>query len=91
MSQKHLGTHLDEKLDFSARIKDKISKAYRDTGIIKKLQSNLPINALLTIYISFIRPHLDYGDIVCDQPTNDFFVKNWKASIQCCTRYNWSY
>ena len=80
MSQKHLGTHLGEKLDFNARIKDKISKAYRGIGIIKKLQSNLPRNALLTIYKSFIRPHLDYGDIVCDQPTNDFFVKNWKAS-----------
>ena len=80
MSQKHLGTHLDEKLDFNARIKDKISKAYRGIGIIKKLQGNLPRNALLTIYKSFIRPHLDYGDIVCDQPTNDFFVKNWKAS-----------
>ena len=66
MSQKHLGTHLDEKLDFNARIKDKISKAYRGTGIIKKLQSNLSINALLTICISFIRPHLDYGDTVCD-------------------------
>ena len=51
LSQRHLGTHLDEKLDFNARIKDKISKAYRGTGIIKKLQSNLPINALLTIYI----------------------------------------
>ena len=80
MSQKHLGTHLGEKLDFNARIKDKISKAYRGIGIIKKLQSNLPRNVLLTIYKSFIRPHLDYGDIVCDQPTNDFFVKNWKAS-----------
>ena len=80
MSQKHLGTHLDEKLDFYARIKDKISKAYRGIGIIKKLQSNLPRNALLTIYKSFIKSHLDYGDIVCDQPTNDFFVKNWKTS-----------
>ena len=30
---------------------------------------------LLTIYKSFIRPHLDYGDIVFDQPTNDSFCK----------------
>ena len=79
-SQKHLDIHLDEKLDFNAHIKKKISKVYIGIGIIKKLQSKLPRNALLTIYKSFIRPHLDYGDIVCDQPTNDFFVKNWKAS-----------
>ena len=30
---------------------------------------------LLSIYKSFIRPHLDYGDIVFDQPTNDSFCK----------------
>ena len=79
-STSHLGIHLDEKLDFNAHTKEKISKDNRGTGIIKELQSKLPRNALLTIYKSFIRPHLDYGDIVCDQPTNDFFVKNWKAS-----------
>ena len=65
-SQKHLGILLDEKLDFNAHIKEKISKANRGIGIIKKLQSKLPRNAPLTIYKSFIRPHLDYGDIVYD-------------------------
>ena len=56
---------LNEKLDFNAHIKEKISKAYRGIGMIKKLQSKLSGNALLTIYKSLIRPHLDYyGDIV---------------------------
>ena len=32
-------------------------------------------NALLTIYLSFLRPDLDYPDIVHDQPTNDSFSK----------------
>ena len=63
-SQKHLGIHLDGKPNFNAHIKDKISKVNIGTGIIKKLQSKLPRNALLIIYKSFIRPHLDYGDIV---------------------------
>ena len=31
---------------------------------------NLPRSSLLIIYKSFIRPHLDYGDIVYDQPNN---------------------
>ena len=70
-SQKHLGIHLDEQLDFNTHIEGKISKAYRGIGIIKKLQSKLPRNVLLTIYKSFTRPHLGYGDIVFDQPTND--------------------
>ena len=78
-SQKHLDIHLDEKLDFNAHIKKKISKVYIGIGIIKKLQSKLPRNALLTIYKSFIRPHLDYGDIVFDQPTNDSFVKKLES------------
>ena len=26
--------------------------------------------SLLTIYKSFVRPHLDYGDVIYDQPNN---------------------
>ena len=70
-NQKHLGIDLDEKLDFNARIKEKISKAKRGISIIKKLRSKLPRNLLLIIYKSFIRPHLDYGDTAYDQSTND--------------------
>ena len=39
-SQKHLGMHLDEKLNFIHHIKEKISKANK--GIIKKLNNALP-------------------------------------------------
>ena len=34
---------------------------------------NLPWNALLTIYKSFVRPYLDYGDILYDKPNNENF------------------
>ena len=40
-------------------------------GIIKKLSKTLPWHALITIYKSFVRPHLDYGDIIYDQPNNE--------------------
>ena len=60
-------------------MKEKISKAYRGIDIIKKLQSKLPRNALLTIYKFFIRPQLDYSDILFDQLLMTLFVKNWKA------------
>ena len=73
--QKHLGLYLDEKLNFSHHIKEKISKAYRGIGVIKKLQNFLPRQSLLTIYKSFIRPHLDYGDVVYDQPHNKTFLQ----------------
>ena len=38
----------------------------------KKLQIILQRQALLTIYKSFVRTHLDYGDIVYDQPKNEY-------------------
>ena len=34
---------------------------------------HLPRSASLTIYKSFIRPHLDYGDILYDKPNNENF------------------
>ena len=71
----------DEKLDLNTHIKEKISKANRGVGIIKKLQSKLPRNVLLTIYKSFIRSYLDYGDIVYDQHTTDSFF-NKLESVQ---------
>ena len=42
-------------------------------GLLRKLQSILPRTSLLAIYKSFIRPQLDYGDVVYDQPSNDAF------------------
>ena len=39
-------------------------------GVINKLRLLLPRSSLLTIYKSFIRPHLDYCDVIYDQPNN---------------------
>ena len=41
------------------------------TGFIKRLSVNLPRDALLKIYKSFIGPRLDYGDINYDKPNNE--------------------
>ena len=54
-------------------------------GLIRRLSVNLPRNALLTIYKSFIRPHLDYGDILYDKPSNDNFQsKMEKVQYRAC-------
>ena len=47
---KHLGIHLDEKLNFNHHVKKKINKANKDIGVIKKLSNILTRSALLTIY-----------------------------------------
>ena len=62
---------LGESLKFSFHIKEKMSKAMKGIGIIQKRSKTLPRHALITIYKSFIGPHLDYGDIIYDQPNNE--------------------
>ena len=67
---------LDTKLDFQEHLKDKLSKIIKTIGLLRKLQKILTRPSLLTIYKSFIRPHLDYGDIMYDKAYNTSFRQN---------------
>ena len=66
-----------------------MTKAMKGIGVIKRLSKMLPQHSLLTIYKSFVRPHLDYGDIFYDQPNKSFCQKietvqyNTQALAQC--------
>ena len=40
-------------------------------GLWRELELILPHCCVFTIYKSFIRNHLGYGDVICDQPSND--------------------
>ena len=80
--QKLLGVFLDKKLSFQHHIKEKIAKASEGIGVIKKLDNVLTINALLTIYKSFVRPHLNYGDILYHEPSNES-MNSKLESVQC--------
>ena len=51
----------------------------KGNGLLQKLQFVLPRTSLLTINKSFIRPHLDYGDVVYDHPSNDAFSNKLKT------------
>ena len=72
-SQKHLGLHLDSKLSFDIHIKTVLTKVNRTIGLLQKFQQVLPRPSLITIYKAFIRPHLDYGDVIFDQAFNNSF------------------
>ena len=78
-SQKHLGLTLDGKLCFNTHLNEKISKANKGIGLIKYLHKNIPRKSLLTIYKSFIRPHLDYCDVIYDQPNNELFQQKLES------------
>ena len=41
---------------------------------LRKLSNKLPRQGLITIYKPFLRPHLDYSDIVYDKPNNETFI-----------------
>ena len=71
--QKYLGLCFDEKLNFSHHIKDGKSKASKGIDLIRKLHYFLTRLSQLTIHKSFITPHVDYGDIICDQTNNQAF------------------
>ena len=58
-----------------------MTKSYKRIDIIKRSSVNILRDALLRIYKSFIRPHLDYGDIIYDKPNNKSF-KNKIENIQ---------
>ena len=69
--QKHLRIYLHESLKFSCYIKEKMSKAMKGIAIITKRNRALPQHSFITIYKSFVRPRLDYGDIIYNQPNKE--------------------
>ena len=62
--QEHLDTILDSKLTFENHLNMVTTKINKTIGLLRKLQHLLPRTALITIYKAFVRPQLDYGDIL---------------------------
>ena len=62
---------------------EKISKANKGIGFIKRLYYYLSRKSLLTIYKSSMRTPLDYVDIIYDQPHNDILDRMMES-----TQYN---
>ena len=50
-----------------------VKKITKTISLLRKLQNNLPRTPLITIYKSFVIPHLVYGDILYDQTFNNSF------------------
>ena len=67
LSEKHLGMILDAKLNFQEHIKNLLTKVNKTIGLLWKLQNILPQGSSLAIFKSFVRPHLDYSDVIYDQ------------------------
>ena len=68
-------TGLNFKLNFNEHLKGVLYKISKTICLIRKSQPILPRFSLLTIYKTFVRPHLDYGDIIYDHTYNVSFHK----------------
>ena len=77
-NQEHLWLILDEKLTFNDDITSKLSRVNKN---LRKPFHYVPCDSLVTIYKSFIRPHLEYVGVIFDKPNNATFC-NWIKSAQ---------
>ena len=64
---KLLGLILDSKLDFNKHINTVLSIVNKMIVLLRKFQHILPRHTLLTVYKTFIKPPLDYGDVIYDK------------------------
>ena len=65
---KHLGLILDSKLSFASHISEKISIARKGIGVLKYLSRYLSVQTLDQIYKMYVRPHLDFCDVIFHVP-----------------------
>ena len=65
--QKHLGLVLTTSLSFTKHVYEKIKKANKHIGIIRKLSAYLPFQTLNQMYKTFVRSQLDYCDVIYHQ------------------------
>ena len=67
---KHLGLNLNSKGVWKDHVNEIYSKACSRLNILRMLKHSLDRNFLEKLYFGFIRPILEYGNIIQDNCTN---------------------
>ena len=70
---------LDSKLSYENHLQSVFSRVNKAISFLRKFQLTLPRKSILTIYKSFIRPHLDYSDVIYDRAYNESFHQNLES------------
>ena len=78
-THKHLGTILDSNLSYEHHVKSILNKVNKTIGLLRKFQAILPRHSLIAIYKNFIRPHLDYGDVIYNHTFNESFHQHLES------------
>ena len=61
---KHLGMILDSNLSYKSHLENKLAKANQGLGIMIQLKKWVSHRVLEVVYKLYVRPHLDYGDVL---------------------------
>ena len=64
---------LDSTLSYKSHLEEKIGKANQGLGVMKQLKKWVSFRVLEVIYKLYVRPHLDYGDVLyhVENPTKN--------------------
>ena len=74
-SEKDIGVVIDNKLGFSEHLAEKVNKANRIVGLIRKTFVALDEEIFKCLYVAMVRPHLEYAN----QIWAPFLIKDLKA------------
>ena len=58
-----------------------MSNAMKGIGFINEISNMLSHHSVITMCKSFVRPHLDCGDILYDQPNNESLCQKIKSIL----------
>ena len=64
VNEKDIGVVIDPKLNFELHIAEKVNKANRQMGIIRRSFRYLDQKMFVKLYKSLVRPHLEYANVV---------------------------
>ena len=62
----NLGLHISNKLTWDDHVNTIISKASKRLNIISRYRTRLPRPVLETLYLTMVRPVMEYGDVIYD-------------------------
>ena len=63
---KHLGVNFHSSGKWEVHVNDMINKCMKMIGILRKMKMSLSRKCLNSMYISFVRPVLEYASVVWD-------------------------
>ena len=71
---KHLGVYLVTRLNFSKHIREAVIKASKGICLLKYLSKYVSREVFDLCYKLYIRPHLDYGDVIYHNQRTDLMI-----------------